>query len=179
MAQLSNRYAAAIFDLSLERNQLNENLGQAIFLRDVLSDKECRSILTHPRISAAEKKSFFNEAFSNHISQDLMGFLHLTVAKNRENFIVPVLSSFIDMADQYFRRTTALIVSAVPLKDEQVTVLSELLSRKLSKQVTVEQKVDPSIIGGLYIQVDGYILDTTIKTRLQEIKVSLSEGDGK
>jgi F-type H+-transporting ATPase subunit delta len=179
VAQLSNRYAAAIFDLSMERGKLNENLDQAIFLRDTMSDKQIQNILTHPRISVSEKYSFFDEVFAKSISTDLLGFLRLAVSKNREEFIVPALSSFIDMANNHVRRTTALVISAVPLKAGQTDSLAALLSRKLSKQVTIEQKVDPSIIGGLYIQVDGYFIDRTIKTRLQEIKVSMSEGDGK
>ena len=179
MAQLSNRYAAAIFSLSIERGIIKENLDQAIFVRDALKDKQCQNLLTHPRISTAEKRSFFDEIFKDRISTDLLGFLHLAVNKNRETFIVPALSDFIDMANDHMRRTTALVVSAVPLRNEQISALAALLTRKLNKQVTIEQKVEPSIIGGLHIQVDGYFIDRTIKTRLQEIKTNLSKGDGK
>ena len=179
MAQLSNRYAAAIFNLSIERGMVKENLDQAIFLRDTLKDKKCQNLLTHPRISATEKCSFFDEVFQGHISIDLLGFLHLAVNKNREAFIVPALSDFIDLANDHMRRTTALVVSAIPLKREQVSALVAVLSKKINKQVAIEQKVDPSIIGGLHIQVDGYFMDRTIKTRLQEIKMSLSKGDSK
>ena len=175
MAQLSSRYAMAIFNLSIKRGNLNENLDQALYLRDALKDEKCQTLLTHPRITEAAKHAFFDEVFSSHINKDLLGFLHLAVSKNREEFIVPVLSDFIDMARDFLRKTTALVVSAVPLRDDQVSSLAALLARKLNKQVTIEQKVDPSIIGGLYIQVDGYFVDRTIKTRLQDVKNSLSE----
>jgi F-type H+-transporting ATPase subunit delta len=177
--RLSNRYATAIFDLSVEKGVLNDNLDQAIFLRDVLSEDDTQSVITHPRISAAKKQSFFDEAFSGKVSNELLGFLHLAVTKNREEFIVPVLGSFIDMANDYVRKTTALVTCAVPLKPEQITALAALLSKKLSKQVEIEQRVDPSVIGGLHIQVDGYYIDRTVKTRLQEISDSLSKGGGK
>jgi len=173
--RLGNRYGTAIFELSIERGMLNENLNQAMFLRDALSDDDCKKIITHPRISSAEKISFFNQAFSEHISQDLLGFLKLTVTKNREEFIVPALSSFIDMANDFVRKTTATVISAVPLKADQLSSLAALLSKKTNKQVTIEQKIDPSVIGGLYIQVDGYVIDCTIKTRLQEVKSSMME----
>jgi F-type H+-transporting ATPase subunit delta len=173
VAQLSNRYATAIFELSIERNLLKENLDQALLMRDVLDGEDCRSIITHPRISAKEKRCFFDEVFKNRISDDLLGFLHLAVTKNRTAFIVPSLDSFIDMAHNHLRKATALVISAVPLRDEQISALAALLSNKISKQVTIEQKVDPTVIGGLYIQVDGYFVDRTLKTRLQEIKLSL------
>lgn len=179
MAQLSSRYATALFNLSIERGMVNESLDQAVFLRDTLKDKKCQNLLTHPRISTTEKQTFFNEAFKGRINPDMLGFLHLAVSKNREAFIVPALSDFIDMANEHMRKTTALVVSALPLKDEQRSALANLISRKISKHVTIEQKIDPSVIGGLHIQVDGYFVDTTIKTRLQEIKTTLSKGDSK
>lgn len=188
MAQLANRYAAAIFDLSIERGNINENLENALLIRDVFEEDECRGIITHPRITATEKRNFFDEVFGKHVSTDLMGFLNLTVDKNREEFIVPVLSAFIDLAHEHLRKTTATVVSAVPLREEQITALAALLTRKLNKEVTVEQKLDRGVIGGLFINVDGYYVDRTIRTRLHEMKLSLEtmempslpiKGDGK
>jgi len=174
VAKLSSRYATALFDLSLEHNVLEESLSQASLLCDTLKDKDCQSIITHPRISAAHKKNFFDAAFSGHISNDLMGFLHLAVSKNREKIIIPVLNDFIDMANNHIRKTTATVVSAVPLREEQVSALANLLSRKLNKQVDIVQRVDPSVIGGIYINVDGYYIDKTISSRLRGIKESMA-----
>lgn len=175
--RLSSRYATAILELSMERGALNENLDQAILLRDVLSEGDVQQIITHPRVSVEEKQSFYKQAFEKHISRDMMSFLNLATVKNRVEFIVPSLDSFIEMANEKVGKTTALVVSAVPLKAEQVKALAALLTKKLEKQVTIEQEVDPSIIGGLYVKVDGYYVDRTIKTRLQEIKLSLNESN--
>jgi len=174
VAKLSNRYAAALFDISIERDALRENLDQADFLREMLKGKECQGVITHPRISTAEKKKFFDTAFSGQISADLLGFLYLAVSKNREKIIIPVLADFIDMGNRHIRKTTATVVSAVDLRNDQVSSLASLLSKKLDKQVDIAVKVDPSVIGGLYIQVDGFYIDKTIKTRLRDIKDSMS-----
>lgn len=174
MAQLSSRYATALFELSIERGVLQDNLEQAVFLRDTLMEAQCKKIITHPRITAKEKHVFLNGAFSGRINTDLLGFLHLAVEKRRESIIGPVLTDFITMANDYSRRTTALVISAVLLRDDQQARLAELLSRKLDKQVTIKQKVDPSVMGGLYIQVDGYYIDRTLKNRLHEMKLSMS-----
>ena len=175
MAQLSRRYGTAIFELALERGNLNESLDQALFLKDVLKEDDCKAILTHPRISSNEKKSFLDEAFKNHVSTDLMGLLHLSIDKSREEYIIPILTEFITMSKRSLRKATAVVVSAVPLKEEQKAALSALLSRKLNKQVEIDVRVDPAVIGGLHIQVDGYYIDRTIRTRLQELKLSMTE----
>jgi len=175
MAQLSNRYAAALFELSLERGLLNDYVEQAMLLRDMLSGDQCQQIITHPRINAKQKKSFFSAAFSGHVNDDFLGFLNLAVEKNREMFIVPVLTEFIEMGNKHNRKATAFVVTAVPLKDKQASALAALLSKKLEKQVEIKQKVNPDIIGGLYVQVDGFYIDRTVKARLRDIKNNLFE----
>jgi F-type H+-transporting ATPase subunit delta len=176
MAQLNIRYATALFNLAVERDALKETLDEAVFVRNLLSDEECKRLLIHPGISATEKKHFFDTAFQGKISTDMLGFLHLTVEKNRMEFIVPALSSFIEMARQHMRQTTARVVSAVQLYPEQLSALETLLSRKLEKQVEINLQVDPNVIGGLYIEVDGYFVDRTVKTRLMEMKKAMDGG---
>jgi len=175
MAQLSSRYAAALFELSLERGLLNEYVEQAMMLRDLLSGEQCQQIITHPRINAKQKRSFFSTAFSGHVNDDFLGFLNLAVDKNREMFIVPVLTEFISLGNEHNRKATAYVVTAVPLKDKQASALVALLSKKLEKQVEIKQKVNPDIIGGLYVQVDGFYIDRTVKARLRDLKNDLYE----
>jgi F-type H+-transporting ATPase subunit delta len=173
VAQLNNRYASALFKLASERGLINEYLEQAVFLRDTLNETECNKVLTHPKITSAQKRDFFEKSFGGSIHGDLIGLLNLAVEKNREKFVVPALITFIDMANAALRRTKALVVSAVPLKNEQISNITAVLARKTNKQVEVEVKIDPSVIGGLFIQVDGYFMDRTVKTRLEDMKVNL------
>ncbi|MCL2767708.1 MAG: ATP synthase F1 subunit delta [Synergistaceae bacterium] len=176
MAELSIRYANALFELSTENGILKESIEQAIFLRTELQNDECKRIVAHPRISTANKCEFFSNAFSGAINEHLLGFLYLVTARNRENFLIPALTAFIDMGNNYFRKTTAKITSATELDEGQISALKELLSKKLNKHVDISLKVDPSVIGGLYIFVDGYFIDRTIKKRLYDMKISVRRG---
>jgi len=174
MADLRDRYATALFELLMENGALDVFLKQAAFLRDTLQDAECQRVINHPHISVAEKCEFFNNAFAEAIHNDLYGFLHLAIVKKHEKFLVPILTAFIDMADRYYRRTTANVTSAIELNEGQISALKELLSKKLNKHVEISLKVDPSVIGGLYIHVDGYfIVDQTMKKRLHDMKVNI------
>lgn len=177
MAQLSNRYATALFSLAIERGTLQASLDEAVLLQEKLSDAECQRLLLHPGISASEKKNFFDMVFKGQISTDMLGFLHLTVEKNRVAFILPALAQFVEMAKQHMRRTTAKVIAAVPLQPAQISSLEALLSEKLTKQVELDLHVDPDVIGGLYIEVDGYGIDRTVKTRLLDMKKSMGAGE--
>ena len=173
MAQLSGRYAAALFDLALESGALASYREQAAFLSDTLQNDDCRRVIEHPHISGAGKKEFLSALFAGKVSDDLLGFLYLGVDKSREKFLVPGLRAFIARADEFTGRVDATALCAAPLDENQILALEKLLSQKLQKRVIVSVRVDPSVLGGVCIQADGYFLDMTVKKRLSDMKASL------
>ena len=173
MAELSIRYATALFELSLENGSIDECFEQAVVVRDILKTDDCRKIMEHPHISGDEKRTFLHEAFSGSLNPHLNGFLHLLIAKNRESIMPSSLSSFIEMTDSFKGRAKAGVVSAVQLDDNQIAALQSTLSRKMRKKVEMSLKVDPSLIGGLYIYADGCYINRTIKEQLSEMKKSI------
>jgi len=170
MADLAKRYATALFELSAGQGLLEQTLEQATLLRDTLQEDECKTFITHPRISGTHKKAFFIEVFKGDIHQDLMGFLHLAVDKNREDFLLPALNALVEMIRTHHNQTTARVVSAVPLSKKQLAAMAALLTRKLSKKVDIQVIIDPAVIGGLSIQVDGFFIDRTIRYQLRSMK---------
>ena len=170
MADLSKRYATALFEISAEQGMLAQYLEQAAFLRSVLSETECKTFYTHPRVTVAEKGAFFDKVFAEHINVNLLGFLHLAINKNREAFLLPALDALIEMIRARHNQTTARVVSAVPLSDAQLAGLASLLTRKLNKRVDITVIVDPSVIGGLSIQADGFFADRTVRNLLRNMK---------
>jgi len=170
MADLGKRYATALFEISAEQGMLAEYLQQATFVRDALQDEECRTFLTHPRVSGAEKSAFFDKVFAGQIHTDLLGFMHLTVSKNREEYLLSALDQLVNMIRAHHNQTTAKVISAVPLTDAQMAGMTALLTRKLSKKVDMQVVVDPAVIGGLSIQVDGFFVDRTMRYLLRNMK---------
>jgi F-type H+-transporting ATPase subunit delta len=178
MAELSARYASALFDLAIESGKPDEYLGQAVFLRDTLRGSDYMSIITHPKISPTKKRELIDEAFSGQIHADLCGFLHMAVSKNREGFIIPGLEAFIGMMDAHNGKVTATVVCAAEPGEKQLSDLKALLEKKVGKTVEIAAKVDTSVIGGFYILMDGYYIDRTIRKQLHDMKVSLKKEYG-
>ena len=174
MADLGIRYANALFEISQESGLTKEYLEQAQLLCDNFKDEEALLILTHPRISGSEKLEFINKAFGGVIHEDLLGFIQLVIAKNREAFLLPALIKLVEMIKTHQNQTTARVVSAMALTDAQADELCKILSKKLNKEVEITVVVDPTQIAGLSIHVDGYFLDRTIKTMLRDMKDSFS-----
>jgi len=176
MERLSILYATALFDLAKEQDNVDEFLDEALLIRDSLQEDGCRRVIVHPHISESEKREFFSNAFAGFIHEDLLGFLFLVIEKNREAYLIPALTALIDKIEHYKKKVTAKVFFATPLDDEQVAEMKEMLSGKLDKDVEISLKVDPSVIGGPYIFVDGFYLDWTVKKRLRDLTVHMKEG---
>jgi len=170
MADLSTRYATALFELSLERGLTSNYMEQAAFIRDIMADKECQRIFAHPRVSEAEKFAFLDSAFAGRVHDDLLGFMRLTVTKNRETYLAPALDALVEMIRRHQNHTTAKVVSAIALTPEQESQLRILLTRKLGKVVELSVDVDISVIGGFRLHVDGHVFDRTLKRLLEDMK---------
>ena len=176
MDKLSLLYASALFDLAEANDAVGDFLEQATLLRDTFQEPQCHRILLHPHITTAEKRDFFSKAFSSQIHNDLLAFLFLVVEKNREPFIISALTALIEMIERHMKRVTAKVYFAAAIDEKQVAEMKEVLSKKLEKSVEVFVEVDPSVIGGPYIFVDGYYLDWTVKKHLRDLTVHMKEG---
>ena len=176
MDTLIQRLAKTLFELSLESEASQRVIEEAVFLRDTLKDSEIKGFLVHPHILDMDKLKLLQNLFKDKISSGLMGFLHLAVSKSREAYIVPALSLYIDMANRHRGKVVAKVVSATELKKEQIADLCALLSKKLDKEVEMTVEIDPQIIGGFYIHVDGRLIDCTLRSQLRSMKESIKRG---
>jgi F-type H+-transporting ATPase subunit delta len=176
MADLSSRYANALFEISEESGTLNDYLQQAEYLKSVLEGEGALGILTHPRVSVTEKYAFLDTALGNAVHEDLFNFMKLVVSKNREAYLLPALDKLIGLIRERQNYTTAKIVSAVPLSEEQGVRLQNLLKNKLGKQVDLTVIVDSAVIAGISIHVDGYFLDRTLRTMLKDMNETVRRG---
>ncbi|HHW68352.1 MAG: F-type H+-transporting ATPase subunit delta [Epulopiscium sp.] len=175
MAQLiSKRYAKALFDLAIETNKIDELESQSRVTREILeSEKEFMQILQHPQISKEEKIQLIKDTFSSKVSDELLGLLILVVQKGRQEYLLEILNTFLDEVKEHKGIVTAVVVSAVPLKNEQLEKIKLNLTSSVKKQIQIETQVDPSIIGGLKIRVGDRVLDASISGQLQGLKASL------
>ncbi|MDE6357227.1 MAG: ATP synthase F1 subunit delta, partial [Eubacteriales bacterium] len=83
------------------------------------------------------------------------------------------LETFLNLVKEDKGITTAFVYSATKLTESQIEAIKEKLSKKLNKEVIIEAKEQPELIGGMLINVDGKVIDNSIKKGLEDIKKSL------
>lgn len=177
MAKLiARRYANALFELAQESNRIDRFDEEVKMVYGSINDNdEFRTVLNHPQLSAEEKMAMLENVFKDSVCEDILGLFHLVLRKNREAELIEILSVFIDKVREFKRITTAYVFSAKPLSENQLKEIEVKLSQNLNKQVNIEASVEPELIGGVRILVDGHVIDGTIKKQISELKKRLAD----
>ena len=175
MDQLTaKRYAKALFQIALEKNEIGAYCDQIKAVYDIFgTDESLLKIICHPGLIGSHKMRLLESAFKGRIADDILGFFAVILRKNRESELMGILQAFMDMAWAHNHQVTATITSAVPLSESQIYDIRTKLSQKIDKQVDVVSEIDPSLIAGLTIRVDGRFIDASVKRQLDNMKKSM------
>lgn len=173
---IANRYAEALFQLSEDENISTEIYNELHNVVDIVkNNKELDNALKSPLVSKAEKINLIEVLFNNQINNNLKNFLKILVEKGRISSLKSIELTFKQLLNDKNNIIEGTVISAVPLTDEKIKKLEEKLSKKYNKNVTLENKVDNSILGGVLIRLGNTQIDGSVKTRLDNIKEQLAQ----
>ena len=177
MAKLVSKvYGDALFEEAMEKNALSLWYEEIRALKSVfLENPELVQFLNHPQIVKEEKEKVIENIFSQRISRELLGFLVIVIEKDRQNEIVPICDYFIDRVKEHEKIGVVKITSAVELSEEQrERVEKRILETTAFVSLETSYMVDPTLLGGLVIRIGDRVVDSSIKTQLEEIKRDLT-----
>ncbi|MDR0969673.1 MAG: ATP synthase F1 subunit delta [Lentimicrobiaceae bacterium] len=175
---LAKRYAKSLFELSIEKGELEEvNNDMALIARVMRENKELRTIIGNNVIRRSKKENIIRKIFETHIQPSTLTFLYFLINKKRENHLYTVTLVFLKMYLDYKNIVIATITTAVAIDEETKTEILNRFSRETDKTIQIENKINPKILGGFVMTLDDYQYDASIKKmidRLQtEFKVNL------
>ncbi|MDO5146801.1 MAG: ATP synthase F1 subunit delta [Eubacteriales bacterium] len=178
MAKLiSSIYGDALFELAQEENSMDALYDEVEAARNVfVSNEDLSRLLNHPEIVKEEKIAVVENIFRGRVSEHVLGFLHIIVEKDRYNEIPAIFAHFLRRVKQYRGVGTVSVTSAVPLSSEQQASVEKRL-REITdyKSFEVEYTVDPSILGGLIIRIEDRVVDSSLKTQMDDLTRQLSK----
>ncbi len=177
LTQIARPYAAALFDLAKSENQLAQvETGLSDISRLIGESEDFSRYLRSPVIPGDVKASALDALLGKAKVNPVVGNFLRIVARNGRLFALDqIIVAFRDLAAADRGETTADVTSAAPLSADQVKALSETLKGKLGKSVTLNQFVDPSLIGGLQVKVGSQMIDSSLKTKLAAMKIAMKE----
>jgi F-type H+-transporting ATPase subunit delta len=174
---VAGRYATALFELAKDEQSLDAVAADLTRFNEALDAfDDLKRLVKSPVFSAEEQGRALAAILDKLKIEGLTKNFLLLVAKNRRLFATPdMIRAFRDMLARERGETSATVTAAAKLTESQVTALMQALTAALGKKVILDEQVDPSLLGGLVVKVGSRMVDTSLRTRLNSLKIAMKE----
>ncbi len=174
--QVDITYGNALFELALEEGKLDSLYEEAVALIQILNDNEdLIKLLSHPKVSKDEKLKLVADTFDGRVSDELTGLMSMVVEKGHTGQLIRILNYFVKQVKKEKNIGVATVVSAVELSDAQKQAIEKrLIETTVYDTMEVDYAVDKSLIGGLVIRIEDRVVDSSIKTKLENMSRALA-----
>ena len=173
----AERYSLALFELSEENNLLNQIEGHSSSMLDLINQsKDFCNLIKDPTINQEDLSIIINKISENNKFDKLfINFLNFLIQKRRFFYIERILKSFIDTCSRKRGELKAELRSAKNLSNDEISEITDVLTKNFNSKIKLNYEHDESLIGGLVVQVGSNMVDTSIKNKLQQIENRMIE----
>lgn len=172
---IAGRYANALYDLADEQKALDQVADDLRALRGMLAESEdLRRLVQSPvlkrDVQARALAAVVERAGFSQLTRNFIGI----VARHRRLFALSgMIEGFLRVLASRRGEVTAEVTAARPLTDSQRAALTEALNGVVSGKVTVDENVDPSLLGGLIVKVGSRMYDSSLRSKLQRMQLAM------
>ncbi|MDF1545059.1 MAG: ATP synthase F1 subunit delta [bacterium] len=174
--EVAKKYANALFDSAIAHSSMDTVHTD---LEDIASvakfDSSLMKFLNTPNVAETAKVQLIQNIFGERVQRLSLEFLLVMIEKKRIAYLPEVIDEFTRLVEAKNGIGRATIITAIPLDESQRSALRTKLSAKTSLKITMEEKVDRSIIGGVIVILHNEIIDGSIQHGLDLVEEQLSK----
>jgi F-type H+-transporting ATPase subunit delta len=175
MEEIAQVYARSLFEVASERDLLDtikEQLGQ--FADALHENRELAVFFFSPYFSVEEKKSGLKRLVEGG-DPAFMNFLEALIERHRMPAIYRIRTDFEVLYDKTNKLLPVLVTSAVELDAETIESLVVRIGEQTGNEIELSTTIDPEILGGIVLRVGNFILDASIRTRLEQLRREVAQ----
>ena len=171
MTTTSKEYAEALFELAAGEHVLEETSDGLVTVISALQQMpEYRSLLASAAIGKADRLKALDDAFEGKVPKVLMGVLRMMVSRGHISALDGMAREYEELTRDYRGESVARVLSAVPLKETEAVAIRAELEKRFSRKITLSCEIDPTLIGGVRVEIEGRVIDGSIRNKLEQIK---------
>ncbi len=174
--EVAKIYANALLLSVVEKGMIDVAYDQFKSLKELLAkDKSLVNFLSAPQVLDENKLSLVRDVFSSRMEKLFVEFLVVLIDKNRVNFLPQVIDEFTRLVEAKRGIGRVTVITAVPLVEDERVRLKDKMQKKTNLEIILEEKVDPSIIGGMIIILHNEIIDGSVSHGLNAVEEQLAK----
>jgi len=179
---IARPYAQALFDVARAGDSLAAFSEALEAARDIMSDGRIEAFLGNPSLSDAKRFEFLQGTFARAMGQDSVfaggsrhgeNFLRLLIEYDRVSVLPEIADHFDALKSRVENSIDVTVTSATPLSDAQQREIVAALRKRFDREVTLETRVDESLIGGAVIRAGDVVIDGSLRARLNGLANAL------
>ena len=169
----AKRYAQAAFGIARERDELDRWVEDLRAIADLAAQPGVVELLASSRVPFEVKERLLRSGLAD-VSPLALNLARLLVQKGRIALAGQVRDEYQRLLDEHRGMAQALVLTAVPLSEDEERAVAQRLRELTGKEIVLERRVDPEIMGGLVARVGDRLIDGSTRTRLLELRRKLA-----
>lgn len=167
---LAKRYANAIYDISKEKNIAYDNLLKLLSIveEEILKNEEVKKIIEYPNILNSNKLSIIKEILNN-FNEEEINIVKYLFEKDRLKIVKEIKKELIEIYNEQNDIYDAIATFAISISDIQKDRLIKKLEKKYNKKINLKININPDILGGGIVEINGEKIDGSYKTQLEKM----------
>ena len=169
--RIAFRYAKALFDLSIEKENIEQVIEDMMLVHDVCkANKDFILLLANPVVRTDKKLAIIHEIFNKHLQKMSMLFLDIITKAGRENFIDLIAEQYTILYKQHKGIITTTLQTVIKIDDTIKDQLISLLEKQTNADIELTEELDERLIGGFVFKYDNLEYDASIRKQIQRLK---------
>lgn len=174
MESIAQRYAQSLFDLAIEVNQVVAYSKDIDLIRTVFeSDPSFIPFFSHVLIEDEAKCALLEKSFRGQVNDYVVNFLKLLVKKRRMRYVMEIIKAFKMLTNEYFGIEEGILYASYDISEAEVKEVELALGKKENKTIHLRVIKDPSLIGGIKVEINNRVFDGSIKNKVALLKKEL------
>lgn len=179
---IAQNYADALFSIGKEEHKLDAFREQLKTVEDSLQkEPQFAHLLTHPKMGKEQKKEMLTSVYEKTVDTTVLNFMKLLVDKSRFSHIREICQAFYSLYHEEYQIEVAYVSTAVPLQEEDIAQLKQVLEHKIKKKTELVITVNKEMMAGIRVKIGDQVMDNSASARLANLKETVvrSEFTGK